>query len=76
VQEINGISKERILQLVMLFYWCLLIAIEHTAWPLGRILETYPSKDGNVRSVKLHIGNKQFVRPVVKLCPLELDYSS
>ena len=45
-------------------------------WPLGRILETYPSKDGNVRSVKLQIGNKQFVRPVVKLCPLELDYSS
>jgi len=45
-------------------------------WPLGRVVEVYPAKDGYVRSVKLQVGNKQFVRPIVKLCPLELDFSA
>ena len=42
-------------------------------WPLGRVIKVYPGKDGQVRSVKLQVGDKQLVRPVVKLCPLELD---
>ena len=42
-------------------------------WPLGRVIEVYPGKDGQVCSVKLQVGDKQLVRPVVKLCPLELD---
>ena len=42
-------------------------------WPLGKVIEVYPGKDGYVRSVKLQVGEKQFVRPIVKLCPLELD---
>ena len=42
-------------------------------WPLGRVIEVYPGKDGHVRSVKLQVGEKQYVRPLVKLCPLELD---
>ena len=45
-------------------------------WPLGRVIEVYPSKDGQIRSVKLQVGDKQLVRPVVKLCPLELDSSA
>lgn len=45
-------------------------------WPLGRVVEVYPAKDGYVRSVKLQVGEKQFVRPIVKLCPLELDFSA
>ena len=44
-------------------------------WPLGRVIELYPGKDGYVHSVKLLVGDKQFVRPIVKLCPLELDCS-
>ena len=44
-------------------------------WPLGRIIEIYPGRDGQVRSVKLQVGEKKLVRPVVKLCPLELDCS-
>ena len=44
-------------------------------WPLGRILEVFPGKDGNVRPVKLQVGDKQLMRPIVKLCPLELDCS-
>ena len=42
-------------------------------WPLGRVIEVYPGKDGQVCSVKLQVGDKQLVKPVVKLCPLELD---
>ena len=42
-------------------------------WPLGRVIEVYPGKDGQVRSAKLQIGENQYVRPLVKLCPLELD---
>ena len=45
-------------------------------WPMGRVIEMYPGKDGRVRSVKLQVPNKQLIRPVVKLCPLELDYSA
>ena len=44
-------------------------------WPLGKVIEVYPGKDGYVRSVKLQVSDKQFVRPIVKLCPLELDCS-
>jgi len=42
-------------------------------WPLGRVTEVYPGKDGHVCLAKLQVGNKQYVRPIVKLCPLELD---
>ena len=39
-------------------------------WPL------VPGKDGRVRSVKLEVGDRELVRPIVKLCPLELDCSA
>ena len=45
-------------------------------WPLGRVTKVYPGKDGWVRSAKLQVGDKQLVRPVVKLCSLELDCSA
>ena len=53
----------------------LLISTDSTQahWPLGRVIEVYPGKDGQVCSVKLKVGEKQYVRPLVKLCPLELD---
>ena len=44
-------------------------------WPLCYVI-VYPGKDGQVRSVKLQVGDRQLVRPVVKLCPLELDCSA
>ena len=44
-------------------------------WPLGKIIEVYPGKDGYIRSVKLQVGDKQLVRPIVKLCPLEFHSS-
>ena len=39
-------------------------------WPLGHVFEVYPGKYGEIRSVELQVGDKQLVRSVVKLCPL------
>ena len=39
-------------------------------WPLGRIVETYPGKDGHSRVVKVQCGEKTVVRPIHKLVPL------
>jgi len=41
-------------------------------WPLARILEVHKGKDGNVHSARIQISDKSYVRPIVKLCPLEL----
>lgn len=39
-------------------------------WPLGRVVETYPGKDGHTRVAKVQCGNKTLVRPIHKLVPL------
>ena len=36
-------------------------------WPLGRVVDTYASADGLVRSVRVRIGNSEYDRPVHKL---------
>ena len=33
-------------------------------WPLGRVIEVYPGKDDHVRTAKLQVGEKQYVRPI------------
>ncbi|XP_048256637.1 uncharacterized protein LOC125382165 [Haliotis rufescens] len=40
-------------------------------WPMGRILKTYPGKDGHVRVVDVKVGGSRLTRPVTKICPLE-----
>ena len=40
-------------------------------WPLGHVIEAYPSHDGLVRVVKVKAKNKEYLRPVHRLCPLE-----
>ena len=42
------------------------------SWPLGRVMQVYPGEDGHVRVVKLLVGKKEVVRPVTKVCPLEI----
>ena len=42
-------------------------------WPLGRVVEVYPGKDGHVRVAKVQVGKEQFLRPITKLCQLELS---
>jgi len=39
--------------------------------PLGLVLETRSSQDGLVRSAKIRVNGKEFIRPVVKLVNLE-----
>ena len=42
-------------------------------WPLGKILEIHPGKDGNVRVAKVQVGKNALLRSITKLCPLECD---
>ena len=42
-------------------------------WPLGRVLKVYIGKDDHIRSVRLQVGSGQYVRPIIKVCPLEFD---
>lgn len=44
-----------------------------TYWALGRIIETRPGTDGLVRNVTILIDNKEYDRPVQKLCILPID---
>lgn len=39
-------------------------------WPLGRVIELHPGKDGLIRVVTLKTQNGVIKRPIVKLCPL------
>lgn len=42
-------------------------------WPIGKIIEIYPSKDGIVRVAKIKTVSGILIRPIKKLCPLELS---
>ena len=37
-------------------------------WPLGRITETHPGADGQVRVAKVAVGKYEYLRPVNRLC--------
>ena len=39
-------------------------------WPLGRLTETFPGRDGHTRVAKVQCGEKTVVRPIHKLVPL------
>ena len=41
-------------------------------WPLGRVVEVFPCQDGHVRSVRVQSGGKVLVRPISRLCPLNI----
>ena len=42
-------------------------------WPLGRIVERYPGRDGHTRVAKVACGVKTVVRPIHKLIPLGIN---
>ncbi|GFV35979.1 integrase catalytic domain-containing protein [Trichonephila clavipes] len=46
--------------------------IPPATWPLGKVIETHPGKDGVVRVVTLRTVKGQFKRPIHKLCKLPL----
>jgi putative ribosome biogenesis GTPase RsgA len=41
-------------------------------WPLGRIIEVLPGKDGLIRVVKVQVGKTVFTCSINYLCPLEV----
>ena len=45
-------------------------------WPLGRVTEVYPGRDGHTRVAKIACGAKTVVRPITKLIPLGIDWQS
>ena len=47
-----------------------------TKWPLARILEVYPGKDGVVRAVKLRTSTTELDRPVIRLRRLPIALQS
>lgn len=42
-------------------------------WLLGRIIQTYPDKEGKVRSVRVRTQHSEFDRPIVKLCLIPME---
>ncbi|XP_028407850.1 uncharacterized protein LOC114530430 [Dendronephthya gigantea] len=42
-------------------------------WPLGRVREVLPGKDGHVRVAKVQVGQETIIRPVTKLAPVEFS---
>ncbi|GFQ77216.1 DUF1758 domain-containing protein [Trichonephila clavata] len=42
-------------------------------WPLARVIQLFPSKDGDVRLAKVRMKNGEFLRPIDRLIPLELS---
>ena len=46
------------------------------SWPLARVTKVFPSRDGHIRAASVRVGDKEITRPIVKLCPLELNINS
>jgi hypothetical protein len=42
-------------------------------WPIGRVIKTFPGKDGHTRVVRVQVGQQELTRPITKLCPLRYD---
>ena len=45
-------------------------------WKLGTILQTFPGKDGHIRSVKLRTQQGEYERPIVRCCLLHPQENS
>ena len=41
-------------------------------WPLGRVIEIFSGRDGHVIVANVRLGETVLVRPLSKLCTLEL----
>ncbi len=68
-------AKSNLLCLVKMANRIFALALEKDVpqgrWPLGRILETYPGRDGHSCVTKVQCGDRTLVRPIHKLVPLQ-----
>lgn len=39
-------------------------------WTIGKVTRLFPSEDGRIRTVKVNINGKPYIRPVARLIPL------
>ena len=51
-------------------------SLPRTQWPLGRVVATYPGKDGKVRVVDVKVKGKVYKRSVHLLVPLDVEPSA
>ncbi|XP_065178471.1 uncharacterized protein LOC135809125 [Sycon ciliatum] len=51
-------------------------SLPRTQWPLGRVVATYPGKDGKVRVVDVKVKGKVYKRSVHRLVPLDVEPSA
>ncbi|GFR21676.1 integrase catalytic domain-containing protein [Trichonephila clavata] len=42
-------------------------------WPLGKVVELIPGRDGKVRTLKLRCSNSEIIRPIQRVFPLEIQ---
>ncbi|GFU89019.1 integrase catalytic domain-containing protein [Trichonephila clavipes] len=42
-------------------------------WPLAKVLELLPDRDGNVRTLRLKCGNTEIIQPIQRIFPLEIQ---
>ena len=47
--------------------------VQRGKWPLGKIVETFPGIDGNIRTVKVLVNGKIYNRAINTLYPLKLN---
>ena len=46
-------------------------SVPRLQWPMGKVINVYPGKDGKVRSVQMQTLKGQITRPIQRLCQLE-----
>ncbi|GFR02869.1 DUF5641 domain-containing protein [Trichonephila clavata] len=42
-------------------------------WPLGKVVELIPGRDGKVRTLKLRCSNSEIIRAIQRVFPLEIQ---
>ncbi|GFQ79234.1 hypothetical protein TNCT_588231 [Trichonephila clavata] len=42
-------------------------------WPLGKVIELIPRRDGKVRILKLRCSNSEIIHPIQRVFPLEIQ---
>ncbi|GFQ78449.1 hypothetical protein TNCT_281111 [Trichonephila clavata] len=42
-------------------------------WPLGKVVELIPGRDGKVRTLKLRCSNSEIIRPIQRVFPSEIQ---